>query len=199
MTTVQTMEEEANVFINDGRSFFSTPDAGMYDIILADAYQDITVPFHMSTVEFFSDVKKHLKPGGILIVNINMRSGDFTGVPEYLSGTVKKVFKHAYRVDLDYVTNSLLFISDNPNMLENYMANAAAAVPVGHDLYNISDFIGENLQEVPSSDLVLTDDLAPVEVLGKKSLDKIVAKELEAFSAGLKGKSLTEILQMVTE
>jgi predicted membrane-bound spermidine synthase len=40
-------EDEANVFINDGRSFFSTPDAKQYDIILADAYQDITVPFHV--------------------------------------------------------------------------------------------------------------------------------------------------------
>jgi spermidine synthase len=159
----------------------------MYDIILADAYQDITVPFHMSTVEFFTEVKSTLKPGGILIVNINMRSGDFTGVPEYLSGTVKKVFKHAYRVDLEFVNQfTAVFVSDNDNMLENYRKNAPSAIPKEHDLYDISQNVMADISEVPSSDLVLTDDLAPVEVLGKKSLDKIVAKELEAFSAGLR-------------
>jgi spermidine synthase len=192
-------EEEATVYINDGRSFLSTSDAKMYDIILADAYQDITVPFHMSTVEFFTEVKKHLKPGGVLIININMRSGDFTGVPEYLSGTIKKVFKYAYRIDLEFVTNSVLFVSDNENMLENYRKNAPSAIPKEHDLYDISQHVLEDITEVPASDLVLTDDLAPVEVLGKKSLDKIVAKELEAFSAGLEGKSLSEILQMITD
>lgn len=192
-------KDEATVYINDGRSFLSTKDAGLYDVILADAYQDITVPFHMSTVEFFTEVKKHLKPGGILIVNINMKSGDFTGVPEYLSGTLKKVFKYAYRVDLEHVTNSVVFVSDNDKMLTNYANNIASSIPEEHDLYKISRYVAENTQEIPASDLVLTDDLAPVEVLGKKSLDKIVARELEAFSAGLKGKSLKEILQMVTE
>ncbi len=191
-------EDEANVFINDGRSFFSTPDARQYDIILADAYQDITVPFHMSTQEFFKIVKGHLKPGGILIVNVNMKSGSFTGVPEYLANTVKSVFNKVYRADLDVVTNSLLFISDDQDILENYKRNTEALIPKEHDLYNISRYIGDNLVEMKEASLILTDDLAPVEVLGQKALNEIVREEIDYIRSGIKGKSLFEIIEYLT-
>ena len=160
-------EDEANVFINDGRSFFSTSDAKQYDIILADAYQDITVPFHMSTKEFFQIVKEHLKPGGVLIVNVNMKSGSFTGVPEYLANTVKSIFNKVYRADLTQVTNSLLFVSDDQHMIENYKKNINAQIGKEHDLYYISEFIDKNLVEMTDDSLILTDDLAPVEILGQ--------------------------------
>ncbi len=192
-------EDEANIYINDGRSFLETENAGLYDIILADAYQDITVPFHMSTVEFFQSVKNHLKPGGILIVNINMRSGDFEGVPEYLAGTVKSCFNSVYRVDLTNVTNSVLFVSDNPNMLENYERNTRITMSEDHDLYSISRYVGNNISEVEDSDLILTDDLAPVEILGQKSLNKIVEQELEYFRSNLKGKGLKDIMDMLSQ
>ncbi len=191
-------KEEANVFINDGRSFFLTPDARKYDIILADAYQDITVPFHMSSQEFFKIVKDHLKPGGILIVNINMKSGDFTGVPEYLANTVKSIFNKVYRADLSVVTNSLLFISDDTDMIENYSRNIEALIPKDHDLYRISRYIKDSLVEMTEASLILTDDLAPVEVLGQKALNEIIKKEIEVIRSGIKGKSLPEILEYLT-
>ncbi len=191
-------KEEANVFINDGRSFFLTPDARKYDIILADAYQDITVPFHMSSQEFFKIVKDHLKPGGILIVNVNMKSGDFTGVPEYLANTVKSIFNKVYRADLSVVTNSLLFISDDTDMIENYSRNIEALIPKDHDLYRISRYIKDGLVEMTEASLILTDDLAPVEVLGQKALNEIIRKEIEVIRSGIKGKSLPEILEYLT-
>lgn len=191
-------EDEANVYINDGRSFFSTPDAKQYDIILADAYQDITVPFHMSTQEFFKIVKEHLKPGGVLIVNVNMKSGSFTGVPEYLANTVKSVFNKVYRADLSVVTNSLLFASDDSEMLESYTNNVANQIPDGHDLYDISRYISNNLVEMTDTKLILTDDLAPVEILGQKALNEIVSTEVDIVRGALKGKSLTEIIEYLT-
>lgn len=191
-------EDETRIYISDGRSFLQTANAGLYDIILADAYQDITVPFHMSTAEFFQSVKEHLKPGGILIVNVNMRSGDFEGMSEYLAGTLKSCFKSVYRVDLANVTNSLLFISDSENMLENYMKNIAA-IPETHDLYAISWYVGRNAEAVEASNLILTDDLAPVEILGQKSLNRIVAQELEYYRNQIKGRSLKDIMEMLSE
>ena len=169
--------EEADVFINDGRMFLDTPDCGQYDVMLADAYQDITVPFHMSTKEFFAKVKSHLKPGGVLIVNVNMKSGDFTGVPEYLAHTVKTAFSTVYRMDLDVVTNSLLFCSDNPDMLADYRTNMEREIPEGHDLYDIARYMVDAAVEVEGGPLVFTDDRAPVEPLGQKSLNKIVDQE----------------------
>lgn len=191
--------QEANVFINDGRSFLSTPDARKYDIILADAYQDITVPFHMSTQEFFKIVKSHLKPGGILAINVNMKSGDFTGVPEYLANTVKSIFNKVYRSDLDVVTNSILFASDDESILQNYQKNASALISEEHDLYDISRYIEQSLQEITEARLILTDDLAPVEMLGQKSLNAIVESEAEIIRSAIKGKSLKEIIQYFSE
>ena len=192
-------DDEANVYINDGRSFFSTSDAKQYDIILADAYQDITVPFHMSTIEFFQIVKEHLKPGGVLIVNVNMKSGSFTGVPEYLANTVKNLFNKVYRTDLTQVTNSLLFVSDDQNMVENYRNNIQAQINKGHDLYYISKFVEENLVEMTDDSLVLTDDLAPVEILGQRSLTEIVKTEVANARKYFEGKSLKEIYEYITQ
>ncbi len=191
-------KDEANVFINDGRSFLSTPDAKQYDIILADAYQDITVPFHMSSQEFFKEVKSHLKPGGVLVVNVNMRSGEFTGVPEYLSNTVKSIFNKVYRVDLDVVTNSLLFASDDPEIMANYLANTGALISEYHDLRHISEYVGKNMQEMTEARLILTDDLAPVDILGQRALNEIVNNEMSYVRTQLKGKSLKEILEYLT-
>ena len=56
----------------DGRAYLR--GAGKYNVIMVDAYRDITIPFQMSSVEFFTQVKDHLKPGGIMTVNLNMRS-----------------------------------------------------------------------------------------------------------------------------
>ena len=191
--------DEANIYINDGRSFLSTPDAGIYDVIMVDAFQDITVPFHMSTIEFFSKVKEHLKPGGVIVININMQSGDFEGIPEYLSGTVKKCFNSVYRVDMSNNTNSLLYAGDDPDMLANYVKNVDSSIDSSNALYDISRYVGDTAAATAPTDLVLTDDLAPVEILGQKSLNKIVADEMAYFRESIKGKSLNDLLKMLTE
>ncbi|MDI9514373.1 MAG: spermine synthase, partial [Bacillota bacterium] len=67
------------------------------------------------------------------------------------------------------------------------------------DLYSISRYVGNNISEVEDSDLILTDDLAPVEILGQKSLNKIVEQELEYFRSNLKGKGLKDIMDMLSQ
>ena len=69
------LPEEAAVITYDGRAYLAAVEE-KYDVILVDAYQDITIPFQMSSVEFFRLVKEHLNPGGVMVVNMNMRTGD---------------------------------------------------------------------------------------------------------------------------
>ena len=45
----------------DGRAYLNE-DPQKYDVIMVDAYQDITIPFQMSSVEFFQSVRQHLNP-----------------------------------------------------------------------------------------------------------------------------------------
>ncbi|MGL4939918.1 MAG: hypothetical protein ACRC44_00840 [Bifidobacterium asteroides] len=43
-----------------------------YDLIMVDAYQDITIPFQMSSTEFFTMVSNHLNPGPVMMVKMNL-------------------------------------------------------------------------------------------------------------------------------
>ena len=56
------LPEDTNVTTYDGRAYLDA-DNNKYDVIMVDAYQDITIPFQMSSTEFFDSVRSHLNPG----------------------------------------------------------------------------------------------------------------------------------------
>ena len=66
------LADDIPVTTYDGRAFLNATDK-KYDVIMVDAYQYITIPFQMSSVEFFTLVKEHLNPDGVMVVNMNMR------------------------------------------------------------------------------------------------------------------------------
>ena len=66
------LPDDVNVTTYDGRAFLNAIDK-KYDVIMVDAYQDITIPFQMSSKEFFTIVKDHLNENGVMVVNMNMR------------------------------------------------------------------------------------------------------------------------------
>ena len=41
--------------MEDGRAYL-TASQEQFDVIMVDAYQDITIPFQLSSVEFFTEV-----------------------------------------------------------------------------------------------------------------------------------------------
>ena len=45
--------------------------------------------------------------------------------------------------------------------------------------------------------LILTDDKAPVELLGMQVIDELIAEELKYYKDLFKGKSLSEIIDML--
>ena len=85
-----------NVFVNDGRAYMNSCKK-KYDIILVDAYRDITIPFSMVSIEFFNLVKNCLNENGIMIVNLNMNSSREGSINDYISGTITSVFKNCYK------------------------------------------------------------------------------------------------------
>ena len=52
-------------------------------------------------------------------------------------------------------------------------------------------------EKVEKNGLILTDDKAPVEVLGMKVLDEIISEELSDVKQMIEGKSLKELLDML--
>jgi spermidine synthase len=62
------------VYVNDARAFFRTTNA-RYDVIWLDVFARHLIPFHLTTQEFFAEVRSHLNPDGVLAVNLSS-SGD---------------------------------------------------------------------------------------------------------------------------
>ncbi|MCX7966580.1 MAG: fused MFS/spermidine synthase [Syntrophorhabdaceae bacterium] len=62
-----------------------------YDLIFTDAYNDLSIPYHLTTKEFLQQLKDILKPNGLLLSNIidNFQRGAF--LPSYMK-TLAEVF-----------------------------------------------------------------------------------------------------------
>jgi len=58
-----------HVYVKDARLFLRTA-TDQYDVIWVDAFARHLVPFHLTTKEFFAEVRSHLKPNGVLTVNL---------------------------------------------------------------------------------------------------------------------------------
>lgn len=195
----QLTDEEAAVYVNDGRTFLSSPQAGMYDIILCDAYHDITIPFHMATTEFFAEVKEHLKPDGILMVNINMRSANTTEITDYLTNTLKTRMDNVIKYDIPGITNTLCYSSDDEGFLQNLKDNASK-LDSSSPLPALADRVISGCSEVTDAKYVLTDDLAPVEILGQKLLNDVVEDSLDYFKQEIEESEngILEIFNMIS-
>ena len=189
------LPDTTSVTTYDGRAYLAAV-SDQYDVIMVDAYQDITIPFQMSSVEFFSLVKEHLAPGGVMVVNMNMYSDETQSgsqeatINTYLADTISSVFKNVVVVDVPGATNKELFATESDEFLTNLESNAAKeqneklAAMMERALLTATEYeAGEN---------IMTDDKAPVELLGMKQIDSIIKDEVQYYkeiyrSQGIEG------------
>ncbi|MCR5279901.1 MAG: fused MFS/spermidine synthase [Lachnospiraceae bacterium] len=193
------LPEEIKVTTYDGRAFLQglssmKEGAGrerkLYDVIMVDAYQDITIPFQMSSTEFFNLVKENLTEDGVMVVNMNMRSDGEKGINAYLSDTIASVFSEVSTVDVRFNTNRVLFATNN-SAYRDKLANGAEAED-DPDLRRMMRTVNEELRTYQPGSLILTDDRAPVELLSMKAIDAIIKDEVDYYkdifkTEGIKG------------
>lgn len=175
------LPDDVSVDVYDGRAYLNTrisPDK-KYDVIMVDAYQDITIPFQMSTVEFFTQVKQHLKENGVMIVNMNMRSNQEDSINDYLCDTIASVFQTVQKVPVGSGTNCEVFASDRTDLTESLLTNTQSLTD--SNLQTMMQTVANGLTEHEKGNRILTDDKAPVEVLGMKVLDEIIGDELDYY------------------
>ena len=164
--------------VGDGRSYLAASDK-TYDVIMVDAYQDITIPFQMSSVEFFTEVKNHLAPDGVMVVNMNMKSDRENSINDYLCDTIGTVFDCVYTAPVAGGTNCEVFASSSTELQERLAAGFHTLADA--DLLEMMQVLSERMQPRETGNLVLTDDKAPVELLGMQVLDEIIADELDYY------------------
>ena len=175
----------------DGRAFLNASKK-KYDVIMVDAYQDITIPFQMSSREFFALVKEHLTDDGVMVVNMNMKSTKDGNINEYLSDTIGSVFDTEYIVDVTGSSNRELFASDNKEILKILGGNIEKLDNL--QLKTMMRQIKENMLAYTKGDCLLTDDKAPVELLGMKVIDELIGDEVSYYKGIYKEKGLKGLI-----
>jgi len=146
-----------------------------------DAYQDVTIPFQMSSVEFFSMVSSHLKEDGVMVVNMNMRSNAPGNINDYLADTIASKFEYVYRADVEGNTNRELFASNNPAMISNFERGLEAETDP--ELTYMMSKTGHAMSPYIKGDYILTDDKAPVELLGMRLIDALIQDEVGFYKS----------------
>ncbi len=172
------LPEDVNVTTYDGRAYLNAID-GKYDVIMVDAYQDITIPFQMSSVEFFTLVKDHLNEDGVMVVNMNMRGSSEGSINQHLADTISSVFGEVYTVDVKGSTNRELFASDNPQILENLAVHRENLAD--ENLAAMMAAVADNLIAYEAGNYIMTDDKAPVELLGMQVIDELIRDEVAYY------------------
>ena len=112
-------------YAQDARYWLAGADA-RYDVIGMDAYHQPYIPFHLTTVEFFSEVKAHLSPRGVAVVNAGRPASGDDRLVNALGSTMLAVFPEVYIIDTRF-SNALLIGVNEPagDGVANFIANAA--------------------------------------------------------------------------
>ncbi len=172
------LPEDIPVTTYDGRAYLNAVDR-KYDVIMVDAYQDITIPFQMSSIEFFTLVKEHLTEDGVMVVNMNMRGKEEGNINQYLADTISNVFSEVYTVDVIGSTNRELFASNADDMLDVLQTNLENCKD--GELANMIRDVSGRLAVYESGSYLMTDDKAPVELLGMRVIDAIIKDEVDFY------------------
>jgi len=158
-------------FNEDGRWFvMNCKEKGSYDFIFGDAFNDLSIPYHLTTKEFAIQIKSLLKPDGLLMANVidSFKKGAF--MPSYIR-TLEEVFGkgnvHLITLtsDYDHIGISTFVVVASPQKLD--MDDFIRTVKrKGGDVTShvmSQDQLQEYLKERYS--VILTDDYVPVDNL----------------------------------
>ena len=153
--------DDANVITADGRMYLAA-SSEMYDVIVSDTYSNqIYIPFHLTTLEYFRSIRESMNPGGILAMNVNALS-DSSEIVQSIGQTVSQVFPHLYIARPGGSYNYMIVASDVP-----LTAPPADSFPEWNRPleYTARLFERQFKPFFPETGMILTDNRAPVEFM----------------------------------
>ncbi len=161
-----------NVLVEDGR-FGLNELHHTYTMIGIDAYRVPYVPWHLTTVEYFEEVRDHLASDGVLTINVGRTETDRRLI-ETMTRTLLEVFPTVHTLDVPNSYNTILVATRQPTTWDNLLANRDAIranqstlLPSenGWLLLAALDLASSSYHPTVASGTVFTDDRAPVESL----------------------------------
>jgi hypothetical protein len=152
-------------FNEDARLFLERQPDQRYDLIMGDAFNDFSVPYHLTTREFNQRVRAWLDEGGLYLVNII--DGPSANFLRSYTRTLRETFNYVYLAPTQAAwretprTTFVVIASDRPLDVDRLAGSAGeSALPIGQLL--LSD---EELEALWAEGQVvtLTDRYAPVD------------------------------------
>jgi spermidine synthase len=152
------------VYVQDGRYMLNHINR-RYSVIAVDAYRPPYIPWHLTTVEFFEEVKEHLTDDGVVAINVGRTNTDRRLV-NAMAQTLLQVFPNVYAMDVPRSFNTILVATLQPTMDANLDDNLNA-LPAASDtmLRDTLNWGVSSLVPIQPSEIIFTDDRAPVETL----------------------------------
>ncbi|MCC6617208.1 MAG: fused MFS/spermidine synthase [Anaerolineae bacterium] len=136
-----------------------------YSVIGIDAYRPPYIPWQLCTVEFFREVRDRLTDDGVVVINVGRTQSDRRLV-DALTATLLEVFPSVEAMDVPLSFNTILVATVKPSDSTNLDANLAALPADASPLLRQTlELAAASRVPVAPSDLVFTDDRAPVERL----------------------------------
>jgi len=157
-------------FNEDGRWFvMNCKNKESYDFIFGDAFNDLSIPYHLTTKEFAKQLKDLLKPDGLLVANVidSFKKGAF--MPSYIR-TLQEIFGKGN-------VHLLTLSSDYENLgVSTHVVVASRGYLNMDEFVNFIKSKGEMTSHVMPQDklqkyledrysVILTDDYVPVDNL----------------------------------
>lgn len=156
--------DELRVKIQDARSGLAAEPSSSRDVVVGDAFGGLTVPWHMTTREIVTDVRRVLTSEGVYVVNVI----DYPPLAFARAeiATIRDVFPHVIVIARPSVLagtdggNMVIAASDVAFPVEDVDSELATWAPE-YDLMSDPDEIATYVDGAQ----VLTDDFAPVDQL----------------------------------
>ncbi len=174
----------------DARMAVPERPPGQYDLIIGDAFNSVSVPYHLTTLEFNQQIQALLTEDGIYAINVidKLHSGQFLRA---LANTLGETFPYVYvlRDDADW--------DDDSRSTHVLAASSRALSPAELDAANlragrgetVSNFMPPDIFEAwldSGQDIVLTDDYAPVDnMLAPVAVEGDFTGSQRHYNAGL--------------
>ena len=154
-------EPNLHVYVQDGRTFIDTTHA-QYDLIAIDAFQQPYIPFQLTTREFFSDIRSHLSPTGVVVLNTGHTAHDYRLVQAFVN-TMHTVFPSVYTFNVPGTINTEVMATVQPTSINTFRQNMAQFAPSSVMGQVANEVLPVVTQAHSDGGIVFTDDRAPVE------------------------------------
>jgi spermidine synthase len=172
-----------HVYVRDARVFLNQTNH-TYDLIWVDAFARHMIPFHLTTAEFFSELRAHLAPDGVLAVNLasSGEGGDLLranavvetmrqSFPAIESFAVKGPWKSAQSR-----AENLIFFAGTPlahHGTSEFVGKVAPLVERQQLPFEAVALLSTHRTQPWESGVVLTDDYAPYDLLIGSSIQEV--------------------------